>query len=304
MASGLSSILGGLAQGFTDLGKSAADMFGGAATNNALTVGLDALLNKKSFAQASADAQQRQNDYRKWLYDTDSAKDAAAKGLGTALNGAQTALDLIPGLGQSAPVNALQGALGGLSDEFKFNGENYNLGNAAKRAALGAGVGVTTGGLGKALANSGNKVLSNGVLRGATTGALGGALAQAGNTAIEGGSADEILRSAAQGAQGGALLGAGTGAVQSLQGALARSRAKNNAPAMELPEEPQIMAELSPERMSDSARAAEIKRLRAERRKIGPEKALYDGTLDKAQSARWSELYRQEEDENNNGQQI
>ena len=245
MANGLSSILGGLAQGFADFGKSAADMFGGAATNNALTVGLDALINKKSFGQASRDARQRELDYRKWLYDTNSDKDAAAKGLGTALNGAQTALDIIPGLGQSAPVNALQGALGGLSDEFKFNGENYDLGNAGKRAALGAGVGVATGGLGKALANSGNRVLSNGVLRGATTGALGGALSQAGNTTIEGGSADEILRSAAQGAQGGALLGAGTGAVQSLQGALAKSRAKNNAPA--IMDEEVVMAELAPE---------------------------------------------------------
>jgi len=45
----------------------------------------------------------------------------------------------------------------------------------------------------------------------------------------------------------------------------------------------------------DAIRAAAIKKVRAERRKIGPEKALYDGTLDEAQIARWSELYRQEE---------
>ena len=245
MAQGLSSLLGGLAQGFTDLGKSTLDVLGGGTTNNVLTAGLDALINKKSYGQAVKDANQRQKDFRKWLYETDSDKDAAAKGLGTALNGAQTAIDLIPGLGQSAPVNAIQGAIGGLADEFKFNGENYDWGKGAQRAAVGAGAGLAAGGLGKALANSGSKVLSNGVLKGAATGSLGGALSQAGGTAIEGGNADQILQSAAQGAQFGALLGAGTGGVQSLAGALKKTRAKNSAPA--IMDEEVVMAELAPE---------------------------------------------------------
>jgi hypothetical protein len=245
MAQGLSSLLGGLAQGFTDLGKSTLDVLGGGATNNVLTAGLDALINKKSYGQAVKDANQRQKDFRKWLYETESDKDAAAKGLGTALNGAQTAIDLIPGLGQAAPVNALQGAIGGLADEFKFNGENYDWGKGAQRAAVGAGAGLAAGGLGKALANSGSKVLSNGVLKGAATGSLGGALSQAGGTAIEGGNADEILQSAAQGAQFGALLGAGTGGVQSLAGALKKERAKNGAPVIEAEEE--VMASRVPD---------------------------------------------------------
>lgn len=245
MAQGLSSLLGGLAQGFTDLGKSTLDVLGGGTTNNVLTAGLDALINKKSYGQAVKDANQRQKDFRKWLYETDSDKDAAAKGLGTALNGAQTAIDLIPGLGQSAPVNAIQGAIGGLADEFKFNGENYDWGKGAQRAAVGAGAGLAAGGLGKALANSGSKVLSNGVLKGAATGSLGGALSQAGGTAIEGGNADQILQSAAQGAQFGALLGAGTGGVQSLAGALKKTRAKNGAPA--IMDDEVVMAELAPE---------------------------------------------------------
>lgn len=245
MAQGLSSLLGGLAQGFTDLGKSTLDVLGGGTTNNVLTAGLDALINKKSYGQAVKDANQRQKDFRKWLYETDSDKDAAAKGLGTALNGAQTAIDLIPGLGQSAPVNAIQGAIGGLADEFKFNGENYDWGKGAQRAAVGAGAGLAAGGLGKALANSGSKVLSSGVLKGAATGSLGGALSQAGGTAIEGGNADQILQSAAQGAQFGALLGAGTGGVQSLAGALKKTRAKNSAPA--IMDEEVVMAELAPE---------------------------------------------------------
>jgi hypothetical protein len=277
MANGLASIIGGLAQGITDFGKSAADMFGGAATNNALTVGLDALLNKKSLGQASADARQRQNDYRKWLYDAKTDKDAAAKGLGTALNGAQAVMDFVPGIGQSAPVNALQGAIGGLADEFKFNGENYDLGRAAGRAAIGAGANVAAGGLGKALANSGSKVLSNGVLRGAAAGGLSGAISQGGNAAIEGGNADQILQSAAQGAKFGALMGAGTGGVQTLAGALKNARAKNSAPALDGKVE--IMAELAPEQVyyhgSPEADITEFDIKRAGKNTGSGEKAIF-----------------------------
>jgi len=285
MASGLASIIGGLAQGITDFGKSAADMFGGAATNNALTVGLDALLNKKSLGQASADARQRQNDYRKWLYDTDSTKDAAAKGLGTALNGAQAVMDFVPGIGQSAPVNALQGAIGGLADEFKFNGENYDLGRAAGRAAIGAGANVAAGGLGKALANSGSKVLSNGVLRGAAAGGLSGAISQGGNAAIEGGNADQILQSAAQGAKFGALMGAGTGGVQTLAGALKNARARNNAPA--IMDEEVVMAEMAPDYSNRIAEA------QAEIENIGRVSLFSKNPEDVAKRARIRELEQQ-----------
>lgn len=282
MAQGLSSLLGGLAQGFTDLGKSTLDVLGGGTTNNVLTAGLDALINKKSYGQAVKDANQRQKDFRKWLYETDSDKDAAAKGLGTALNGAQTAIDLIPGLGQAAPVNAIQGAIGGLADEFKFNGENYDWGKGAQRAAVGAGAGLAAGGLGKALANSGSKVLSNGVLKGAATGSLGGALSQAGGTAIEGGNADQILQSAAQGAQFGALLGAGTGGVQSLAGALKKTRAKNSAPA--IMDEEAVMAELAPDYSNRIAEA------QAELENIGPVSLFAKDAESQAKRARIMEL--------------
>lgn len=282
MAQGLSSLLGGLAQGFTDLGKSTLDVLGGGTTNNVITAGLDALINKKSYGQAVKDANQRQKDFRKWLYETDSDKDAAAKGLGTALNGAQTAIDLIPGLGQSAPVNAIQGAIGGLADEFKFNGENYDWGKGAQRAAVGAGAGLAAGGLGKALANSGSKVLSNGVLKGAATGSLGGALSQAGGTAIEGGNADQILQSAAQGAQFGALLGAGTGGVQSLAGALKKTRARNNAPA--IMDEEVVMAELAPDYSNRIAEA------QAELENIGPVSLFAKDADSQAKRARIMEL--------------
>lgn len=57
MAQGLSSLLGGLAQGFTDLGKSTLDVLGGGTTNNVLTAGLDALINKKSYGQAVKDTE-------------------------------------------------------------------------------------------------------------------------------------------------------------------------------------------------------------------------------------------------------
>lgn len=206
----LSSVLGGLVQGFKDLGKSTADMIGGTATSNIVTSGLDALVNKKSLAQAIKDADQRKRDFRRWLYDTDSDKDAAAKGLGTALNGAQAALDLIPGVGQSAPVNALQGALGGLSDEFKFNGENYDLGKAGQRALASGATSVAVGNLGKDLAKIGKNSLSNAVMRGAATGGLGGALGNASNAAIDGADASQIWEAAKSGAGLGALIGGGT----------------------------------------------------------------------------------------------
>ena len=130
----LPSVLGGLAQGFVDFGKSAVDLFG---TGGAAFADLIQGTGTKN-----------QDDFRKWLYQTDSVKDAAAKGLGTALNGAQTISDyVIPGgISKSLLFNAGQGALGGLADEFKTYGENYDLGRAGQRALVSAGAaGAGTG---------------------------------------------------------------------------------------------------------------------------------------------------------------
>ena len=201
----LPSILGGMAQGFIDFGKSAVDLFGtGGATVGDL---VDTIRTGKVSTK-------NQDDFRKWLYNTDSVKDAAAKGLGTALNGVQTALDYIPGvnaLTRNPLGNAAQGALGGLADEFKTYGENYDLGRAGQRAAVSAAGAAASGGLADALKGSSNALLSSNTLQGLARGATGGAITGGGYAAIDGG---DIAQSALQGAGTGALIGGATGLAQ------------------------------------------------------------------------------------------
>ena len=198
----LPSILGGMAQGFIDFGKSAVDLFGtGGATIGDLI----------ESARTGKVTTKNQDDFRKWLYNTDSVEDAAAKGLGTALNGVQTAVDFIPGIGavtKNPLFNAGQGALGGLADEFKMYGKDYDLGRAGERAAVGAGGALAASGLGDALKQSANPLLSSGTVQGLTRGAAGGAIGAGGYAAIDGG---DVLQSALQGAGTGALIGGATG---------------------------------------------------------------------------------------------
>lgn len=201
----LPSILGGMAQGFLDFGKSAVDLFGtgGAAVGDLVDTIRTGKVSTKN-----------QDDFRKWLYNTDSVQDAAAKGLGTALNGVQTVTDYIPGIGavtKNPLFNAGQGALGGLADEFKTYGKDYDLGRAGERAAVSAGAALASGGLGDALKKSANPLLSSGTVQGLARGATGGAITGGGYAAIDGG---DIAQSALQGAGTGALIGGATGAMQ------------------------------------------------------------------------------------------
>lgn len=201
----LPSILGGMAQGFVDFGKGAVDMFGtgGAAIGDLIESARTGKVTTKN-----------QDDFRKWLYQTDDTKDAAAKGLGTALNGVQTSLDYIPGvnvLTHNPLGNAAQGALGGLADEFKTYGKDYDLGRAGQRAAVSAGAALASGSLGDALKKSANPLLSSGAVQGLARGATGGAISGGGYAAIGGG---DIAQSALQGAGTGALIGGATGAIQ------------------------------------------------------------------------------------------
>lgn len=196
----LPSILGGLAQGFVDFGKSAVDLFGtgGAAIGDLI----------------QGTGTKNQDDFRKWLYQTDDTKDATAKGLGTALNGAQTVLDYIPGIGavtKNPLFNAGQGALGGLADEFKTYGKDYDLGRAGQRAAISAGGALVSSGLADALKKSANPLLSSGAVQGLARGATGGAISGGGYAAIDG---DDIYNSTLQGAGMGALIGGATGLAQ------------------------------------------------------------------------------------------
>ena len=201
----LPSILGGMAQGFIDFGKGAVDLFGtsGAAIGDLVDTIRTGKVSTKN-----------QDDFRKWLYNTDSVEDAAAKGLGTALNGVQTVTDYIPGIGavtKNPLFNAGQGALGGLADEFKTYGKDYDLGRAGERAAVSAGAALASGSLGDALKKSANPLLSSGTVQGLARGATGGAITGGGYAAIDGG---DVLEAAKQGAGMGALIGGATGAIQ------------------------------------------------------------------------------------------
>lgn len=201
----LPSILGGMAQGFTDFGKGLVDMFGtGGAAIGDLVEGI----------RTGKVTTKNQDDFRKWLYQTDSVEDAAAKGLGTALNGVQTIIDYIPGVGavtKNPLFNAGQGALGGLADEFKMYGKDYDLARAGERAAVSAGGALAASGLGDALKQSANPLLSSGTVQGLARGATGGAIGAGGYAAIDGG---DVLQSALQGAGTGALIGGATGLAQ------------------------------------------------------------------------------------------
>ena len=201
----LPSILGGMAQGFLDFGKSAVDFFG---------TGGAAIGDLADTIRTGKVSTKNQDDFRKWLYNTDSVQDAAAKGLGTALNGVQTVADYIPGIGavtRNPLFNAGQGALGGLADEFKTYGKDYDLGRAGERAAVSAGAALASGSLGDALKKSANPLLSSGAVQGLARGATSGAITGGGYAAIDGG---DVMQSALQGAGTGALIGGATGVMQ------------------------------------------------------------------------------------------
>lgn len=206
----LSSILGGMVQGFKDFGTGLVDMFGtgGAAIGDAI----------ESIRTGRA-TNRNQDDFRKWLYQTDNTQDAAAKGLGTILNGVQTVSDFIPGAGaitRNPLFNGVQGAIGGVADEFKMAGKDYDLGRAAQRAGVGAASGLASAYTNQALGKTGNKLINNGLVRGAAGGALAGGIANAGYTGIEGGSVQDMINAGLYGAQTGALVGGTTGLAREL----------------------------------------------------------------------------------------
>lgn len=203
----LPSVLGGAVQGFKDFGTGLVDFFGGG-TASVLDL-IDAIQTGKVGTH--------KDDFRKWLYNTDDSQDAAAKGLGTILNGVQTVSDYIPGvniISQNPLFNAGQGFVGGVADEFKQYGKDYDLGRATQRGLVSGGASLASGELGKTLGASSNPLLQSNTVKGAARGALGGAINQGGYTAIEGGSLADILNSAKQGATMGGLIGGTTGMIQ------------------------------------------------------------------------------------------
>lgn len=206
----LSSILGGMVQGFKDFGTGLVDFFGTGAAN------IGDIASSIATGRATT---KNQDDFRKWLYQTDDKQDAAAKGLGTILNGVSTVADVMPGtqaVTANPLFNGLQGAIGGVSDELKMAGKDADWGRAAQRAGVGAASGLASAYAGQGLAKTGNKLLSNGLTRGAISGALGGGIANAGYTGIEGGSVQDMINAGLYGAQTGALVGGTTGLAREL----------------------------------------------------------------------------------------
>ena len=206
----LSSILGGMVQGFKDFGTGLVDFFGTGAAN------IGDIASSIATGRATT---KNQDDFRKWLYQTDDTQDAAAKGLGTILNGVSTVADVMPGaqaVTANPLFNGLQGAIGGVSDELKMAGKDADWGRAAQRAGVGAASGLASAYAGQGLAKTGNKLLSNGLTRGAISGALGGGIANAGYTGIEGGSVQDMINAGLYGAQTGALVGGTTGLAREL----------------------------------------------------------------------------------------
>lgn len=199
----LESVLSGIGNSIKNVGTGLMDLFGtgGAAFGDAIESIRTGKVTTKN-----------QDDYRKWLYNTDSVKDAAAKGLGTGLDAAATLTDFIPGLGAAAKVglNVGQGVASGIANPLIEKGSQATLEDAMKGALVGgasAGVGQYVGGkLANRTAGKGliSKALNSNIGKGAITGGLAGA---AGGGLYAGLNGGDVLGGALQGAQGGAMAG-------------------------------------------------------------------------------------------------
>lgn len=199
----LESVLSGIGNSIKNVGTGLMDLFGtgGAAVGDAIESIKTGKVTTKN-----------QDDYRKWLYNTDSVKDAAAKGLGTGLDAAATLTDFIPGLGAAAKVglNVGQGVASGIANPLIEKGSQATLEDAMKGALVGgasAGVGQYVGGkLANRTAGKGliSKALNSNIGKGAITGGLAGATGGGLYAGLNGG---DVLGGALQGAQGGAMAG-------------------------------------------------------------------------------------------------
>lgn len=209
----LESVLGGIANSVSNVGKTLMDIPGTTFANWA-----DLIQGKKQDSENSNTQQ-----WKKFLYGGENAKDRYAKAGGTALDAAATVSDLIPGLGTGAKValNVGQGAVSGIANNYINNGADVSLEDNLKGALIGglsSAAGQAAGGaLGKAAGNSAiskaaRSTLGRGALTGAASGAVGGGLA----TALNGGDLGQVLGGGLQGAGQGALGGATMAGAMSL----------------------------------------------------------------------------------------
>lgn len=231
----LESVLSGIGNSVKNVGTGLMDLFGtgGAAIGDlAESIGTGKATTK------------RQDDYRKWLYNTDSVKDAATKGLGTGLDAAATLTDFIPGLGAGTKValNIGQGVASGIANPLIEKGSQATLDDALKGALVGgasAGVGQYVGGkLANRTAGKGliSKALNSNIGKGAITGGLAGATGGGLYAGLNGG---DVLQGALQGAQGGAMAG---GTMAGAMGVLGSGIDRLNRKYGETPQAPDIPA--------------------------------------------------------------
>lgn len=226
----LGGLIGGIGKGISDIGKGTLGVIGGG------------VAGVKDLLEGTAGTQENQNAFKRWLYDAETDKDAAAKAAGTALNAATTlATTAVPGLGAGSTAakalggvtaNTLGGAIGGVADEFQQQGANANLESALNRGISGAVAGAATGGLNKKIGNAtgnlsskllNNKLATSTLGRGALSGAVGGATGAGTSAALGGG---DIAQAALQGGLSGAVSGATQAGVMGAAGNIAK-KARN-----------------------------------------------------------------------------
>ena len=213
----LGDIVGGIGKTIGDVGKGVGGLFGTAGASVA------DLVNSIKDGKVTNDST---NAFKRYWYDAENDKDAAAKAAGTSLNAATTlASTVLPGAGAGTAAgkiaagtaaNTAAGALSGIADEFQQQGQNASFEGAANRALSGAAAGLATGALnskiGNATSNVGSKLLNNKFTtstlgRGALSGAVGGGVGAGTSAALAG---QDVGQAALQ----GALTGAGAGATQ------------------------------------------------------------------------------------------
>ena len=221
---GLGSVLSGIGNAVYNTGKGLFDFFG-SGTASVLDLGEGIATGKLGT---------REKDFKKWLYNTDSEKDARFKSGGTALEAASNIADLIPGVGLAKPaIDAAQGFASGVAQEYMDKGENADLGEALSKGGVSALASMGGGLIGgkivdKASKGSGalSKALTSQVGQGAVRGGAAGGLGAGLETARQGGSFTDVLANTARGAEQGAAGGAAMAGTMGFIGKLG-GRAKN-----------------------------------------------------------------------------
>ena len=219
---GLSSVLSGIGNSIYNTGKGLFSFFGsGLASIGDLGEGI-----------ATGKLGTREEDFKKWLYNTDNEKDAYLKAGGNALETASNLADLIPGVGAAGKmaINVGQGLASGIGQTYADNGANTDLGEALKAGVVGAASSAAGGAAGAKLGKiSGNgkiaKALTSQVGKGAISGGVAGGVAGGVGTLLNRGNLGEVLANTASGIGTGAL---GGGAMAGTMGLLSNATGKLN----------------------------------------------------------------------------